>query len=775
MKIATRNFSLSQRVAHLTVANHKFLIMLATVITLLLSAGILRTSFDTSLNALLTESDPYLDELELLSDEFPTNSEIRFAFIAQPGETIFTPPVLNAIAELKETFTTIPRIRGITTILEFTSPETQARLFSKPLEEYSTPELLEVSENARKDRLLTNNLLSKNGALTFAVITLNSRDIANEERLEIATAVLDLQSQLRLSNPEVTLFANADVLLEQSSQQAMIDDLTTLLPIVILLCVLVICYCFKSITLGICILAHVLFTVLCTVGTLGYLSFAFNNISIIAPLVVVIISVATSVHIISVYKQALHKGQSKVASMRHSMGYNFQPVTLAALTTAIGFSSLNMCSSPAVQDFGRIVAIGIIFSYLLTLFMLPSLLIWLSKRPKNSDPTDIPFLQNQLQQIIDFTNLHDKRIFWTCSTIAVVTLLMLPLNETDFDRLDFVAADSEIRQYYDVVSEHMNRGPALTYGIDSALENGAIDPIFLIKIDEFSQWLASQEDVESVISLTDVLKTINQIVNNNQEEYFLLPVDTETNTNYLNAYRTVERNYIPLASFLNKTSSQLTLTVNALPMSNQEIIDLDKRITAQFSDSFEAANLIHGSGILLFARMDELVTIELLQGYSISLLLITICLIIGFRSLYFGILSVVPNLLPATIVFGLWALFVGQLDPFVMMLFSISIGLVVDDTVHILSHYLEERGAGANKSDSISHSIKVAGPALTITTLVLAFGTTVLIFANTLYFQQSAKLLVPIVVLALVLDLLYLPTILKRFDNRINTQEAVTS
>jgi hypothetical protein len=210
-------------------------------------------------------------------------------------------------------------------------------------------------------------------------------------------------------------------------------------------------------------------------------------------------------------------------------------------------------------------------------------------------------------------------------------------------------------------------------------------------------------------------------------------------------------------------------------MSNQEIIDLDKRITAQFSDSFEAANLIHGSGILLFARMDELVTIELLQGYSISLLLITICLIIGFRSLYFGILSVVPNLLPATIVFGLWALFVGQLDPFVMMLFSISIGLVVDDTVHILSHYLEERGAGANKSDSISHSIKVAGPALTITTLVLAFGTTVLIFANTLYFQQSAKLLVPIVVLALVLDLLYLPTILKRFDNRINTQEAVTS
>jgi predicted RND superfamily exporter protein len=205
------------------------------------------------------------------------------------------------------------------------------------------------------------------------------------------------------------------------------------------------------------------------------------------------------------------------------------------------------------------------------------------------------------------------------------------------------------------------------------------------------------------------------------------------------------------------------------------MIDLDNVITEKFSNIFSSANLIHGSGVLLFARMDELVTIELLQGYSISLLLITLCLVFGFKSIYFGLLSVIPNLLPATIVFGFWALLVGQLDPFVMMLFSISIGLVVDDTVHILSHYLDSRHEGRSKDTAIAYSIKVAGPALTITTLVLALGTTVLIFANTIYFQQSAKLLVPIVILALILDLLYLPSILKRFDNRFKAQEVMTS
>ncbi|MBM87904.1 MAG: hypothetical protein CMQ41_05945 [Gammaproteobacteria bacterium] len=765
---------ISQHVAAFTVANRYLLLWFSAALTAFLSFGILRISFDTSLSALLTESDPYLEELELLNDQFPSNSEIRFAFTANDGSTIFTHEILRTIQELEELFFEIPRAQGFTSILEYTAPDTQRRLFSKDLTDYSDTELAKISETARGDQLLTSNLLSQNGALTFAVITLNTTGTSNAERLEIAEAIIEVQNQLRIKNPAVNLFANADLLLEKDSQEAMVDDLTSLLPIVILLCVLVICYCFKSLTLGICILIHVGFTILSTVGTLGFLNFSFNNISIMAPLVVVVISVATSVHIISIYKQAIHQGQSKINSMQDSVSYNFQPITLAALTTAIGFSSLNMCSSPAVQDFGRIVALGIVFSYVLTLLMLPALLIVASRVIKSTERAGVPFLHTELQKLIEFTNRRDEKIFYVCSALAIFTFLLLPLNETDFNRMDYIASDSELKLYYDVVSEHMNRGPAITYGINSNIEEGALDPEFLAKVDEFSNWLELQSDVESVISITNVLKTINRIVNDNKDAYFLLPADKETNRNYLNAYLTVERNYIPLSNFLNEDSSYLTLTVNAAPMSNQEIIDLDERISKRFDETFTNAGLIHGSGILLFARMDELVTIELLQGYSISLLLITLCLAIGFRSLYFGVLSVLPNLLPATIVFGMWALFVGQLDPFVMMLFSISIGMVVDDTVHILSHYLEDRRTGADKTDAIAHAIKIAGPALTITTMVLAFGTTVMIFANTLYFQQSAKLLVPIVVLALILDLVYLPTILKRFDINFKRIDAVT-
>lgn len=755
--------SFTSRTAKLAVGNRVLLLIVAGLITGLLATGITRLSFDTALRALLTTSDPYLEEFDALEAEFPNQLTVNFAFLADEGTTVFTRPILDALTTLKESYTQIPFAQRVSTLVDFYSPETQSRLFTRGLDRYSDEELAGLASTATADRLLTSNLLSRDASLTFGLVVLDAAEASAEQRLDIAAAILSLRDELRSTHPTVTILANSDVLLEQSSQQAMVDDLTSLLPIVILICVITICYCFKSAILGVCILAHVVFTLICTIGGLGLLGYAFNSISIIAPLVVVIIAVANSVHIISIYQQMLASGASKAAAMEGSVAHNLQPITLASLTTVIGFSSLNMCSSPAIQDFGQIVAIGIIFAYVLTLILLPALLIWLSNGDRLASQGS-PFLQEQLRKISAFTLSKDKPIFWFFSVSAVVTIALLPLNETDFNRIDFIAGDSEIRDYYDVLNARMNRGPALTYGINALNRDAAIQPEFLKRVDEFTQWVLSQPEVESATSLVDVIKTINRFLKQNDPAEYVIPDTISVIGNHLAGYEIVQSEDFPLSSFINENYSIINFFVNVVPTSNQELLDFDRRLTEKFAQDLPEIELLHGSGVLLFSRMDELVTIELLQGYSVSLALITLSLIIGLRSVYFGVLSVLPNLLPATMVFGVWAIFVGQLDPFVMMLFSISIGLVVDDTVHLLSHYLSKRRGGAEKTPAIDYAIRTAGPALTITTMVLALGTTILIGANTIYFQQAAKLLVPIVVLALVLDLLYLPTLLNRFD-----------
>ena len=206
--------------------------------------------------------------------------------------------------------------------------------------------------------------------------------------------------------------------------------------------------------------------------------------------------------------------------------------------------------------------------------------------------------------------------------------------------------------------------------------------------------------------------------------------------------------------------------VSTNTQSTQAILELSAQIDQEFSRQMPGAKLLHGSSTLLFARMDKAVTVELLQSYAFSLLMITLTVIIGMRSVYYGLLSMLPNLLPAVLVFGVWGLLVGRIDPFVMMLFSISIGLVVDDTVHVLSTYQTNRAAGLIPAAAIDRALDKAGPGMIITTAVLALGTCVLIGASTLYFQLAATLLVPIVVIALVLDLTFFPALLLRFDRK---------
>jgi hypothetical protein len=163
--------------------------------------------------------------------------------------------------------------------------------------------------------------------------------------------------------------------------------------------------------------------------------------------------------------------------------------------------------------------------------------------------------------------------------------------------------------------------------------------------------------------------------------------------------------------------------------------------------------------------------VELAKGFTLSFILITLTMLIGLKSVRYGLLSIMPNLFPATIVFGFWGLFVGELSPYILMLFSISIGIVVDDSVHILSKYISARREGSSPHEAVRYSLDKAGSAITITTLALAVGTFILVLSNTFHFQNVALLLTPIIVVALLLDLLFLPPLLIKFDTWIENRQ----
>lgn len=756
--------------AGLLVGRRRWFLVAAMLASLLLGAGLMHTGYNASLSVLLPAEDPYLEQRDRLREQFPAPGEISFALVPDNGR-VFSTPTLEALADLNRRFRQIPYTRRMDSILNYRSPFGEISPLPSPwndMSRYSAEQLSEARRQTRDNPLVNGILLSPEADLALATITLSLENADPEQSREMAEATLELQRELRQDHPGVEIHVSSETLFEQSTREAMLRDLSYLLPIVMALCSLLICYCFRSWILGSTILVVSLLTVALTTGTLGWMGLSLNTVSVMAPLVVVIVAVADSVHILSVYRQKL-KEHSPAQAMRASLAFNMRPVTLATLTTGIGFASLNLVSAPALSDFGSIVTLGVVYAWLVTMLVLPSLVIATAPFTPSADHeqastrlTDRPL--NACQRLVE---RRTGRILGGVALLTAVAVTLLPLNEIDFNRMDFISTGSPVHAYYDAVSQRVDRGPLLNYGIET--EPGELaSPGVLQGVDRFAARLRQHPDVVNVASLVEVVKTVHQTVYAPEAEEigesseYRIPDSAARVRDLLNDYRQVESEGYALERFVTPDLSTMRFFVDMRRLSNRDIVELDRFVADTFTDTMPQARLLHGSSTVLFARMDQSVTGELMLGYAMTLVVITLVLIAGLRSFFHGLLSLLPNALPAIIVFGFWGLFAGQLDPFVLMLFSISIGLVVDDTVHILSTWLRGRSRGLTGDEAMREALQRAGPALIITTAVLALGTLVLTAASTLYFQQAARLLVPIVVLALVLDLTFLPALLKR-------------
>lgn len=741
--------------------------------------GLLNTSMEATYNSILSEDDPYREEVDQARRDFPPSTSVLFAF--QSADDVFNFESLRAMDDLTNRYTEIESAISVGSLLNRRLSSTDAETYDR---DYLIPELAEVTteglnqirEIALNDEDLTKSLLSPEGDMALAVVKYKAPIDDQATRLSIAESVVALRDSLRQDYPGVDIYILGGVLFELDGYNAQIKDSQTLFPLVIVVCILLLWFCLRSLSYSLCLFAIAFVTIGLTLGTFGWAEIALNQISSLGPLVVLVIAIADGIHIVSIYAQGLHKGLNKLEAMRESLVVNFQPVSLATITTAMGFLSLNYCSSPGIYGFGNIVAIGVCWAYIVTLTLLPTLILLL---PVNKVPQPLgvrTFITEVNRLVIERGGL----LFWGSTALIVVTLAMLPMNKVDFNRYSFVDKDSDFHHVMSALAEKIGNDQSLVYSINSGEYYGITEPEFLRQVDKFSLWLEAQPEASFVTSYTDFLRSQNKSELEDEgvvDEQLLdkLPEDQLQVIDYLVGYQLVQEIEPSLEPIFNTDYSAIRLIIGTSNLSNLELIRFNDRI-----DQWIAANVnpdyrvMHGDNSILFARLDRSISVELMQGFTLSFILITLTLLIGLKSVRYGLLSIMPNLFPATIVFGFWGLFVGELSPYILMLFSISIGLVVDDSVHILSKYLHAKREGSTPEAAVAYSLDKAGSAITITTLSLAVGTFILVFSNTFHFQNVALLLTPIIVVALLLDLLFLPPLLVKFDNWVDRREVVS-
>ena len=742
------------------------LALLTVIVSVVVGLGVPRIGLDPSSDAILPEDDPYGALVEEVEQDFPRSSSALFAFIAPDGD-IFNRDALGAMEALHERFGEVQSAVAVGSLVNYRLNAVDEDTYNRkyllpPLDSLSDEGLAAVKQIALADEDLIKTQLSRDGDMALALLKYRPNTEDREERLSISRSVVELRDSLREAHPGVEIYALGNDLFELDSYHAQIKDRTNLAPLVALSTTLLLWLCLNSLPFALSTLFVAFVGILLTMGTVGWSGFEFNQISNMGPLVVLTIAMAHGIHIISIYLQGLHEGRSKEDALRYSLELNLQPVTLATVTTAMGFLSLNYCSSAGIYGFGNVVAMGVIWAYLVTLTLLPAVIMLV---PTRRIPRPLG-VRGMITRITQLVITRASALFWVSLLIIGICLAMLPLNRVDFDRFAFIDKESDFHLVITALAEKIGNDQTLVYAIDSGEYYGIANPQFMQDIERFANWLDEQPDVSVVNSYVGMLKTLNKAENENDEAWYRLPEDNLQVIDYLVGYQLIQEIEPHLEPIFDPEYTTVRVSVGTSNLSNRELLGLNERIEQWYGDNLNPDyRVLPASNTILFSRLNNTISTQLLEGFTVSFFLITLTMLVGLRSVRYGLLSIAPNLFPPAIVFGVWGLMVGELSPYILMLFSISIGLVVDDSVHVLSKYIAARREGKTPESAVAYSLDKAGSAITITTAALAMGTFILVFSNTYYYQNVALMLTPIIVVALLLDLLFLPPLLMKLDN----------
>ena len=496
---------------------------------------------------------------------------------------------------------------------------------------------------------------------------------------------------------------------------------------------------------------------------MGLTGFAVNQVNIISPIIILTLCVCNCIHITASYRLFLSEGQEKNLAIKSSLDVNLFPIFLTTLTTAIGFLSMNFSDSPPFRELGNFTVVGVVAAFILSVTFYPALLTCRQIKTIPNSNGLATFFDKLVNSISTNTNLY----LVVCFVSSAFLMSFIFDNELNDDAVKYFDKSLEFRKAVDFTQERLTGIDRISYSLDSGEEQGINDPAFLIKIEKFADWYKSQPEVVHVSSYIDVIKRLNQNMNNGEAEYYRLPTSKELASQYLLLYEMSLPFGLDLNNQINIDKSSLLLTVRVKDQKRQQLIDLDQRAQNWLNDNASSMSTVGASFSMMFAYIGQRNIHGMITGSLLALLLVTVTLVFALRSIKYGLLSLIPNAFPAAIAFGIWGIFVSEVNLVVSVIFAITLGVVVDDTVHFTTKYLKGmRKNNNNPVESVRYAFSNVGKALISTTIALSLGFFVLATSDFAVNSYMGAMVGMTIVLALIWDFLFLPALLMKVDSR---------
>ncbi len=729
--------------------------------------------FSNDYRVFFSKENPQLNAFENMQNTYTKDDNVLFVISPQNGN-VFTPENLAAVQAITEQAWQIPHSIRVDSVTNFqhTYAEEDDLIVDDLVTEttsLSAEDLQRIKAIALKEPMLAQRLISADGAHTGVNITIQLPGVDQmKENPQTVAYSRDMLAKFKADYPDIDFRLAGMAMMNNAFPEASQADGQTLIPMAFAVIIVVLLFLLKGISGTIATVILVLFSIVIGMGAGGHFGIKLTPPSASAPIIILTIAIAGAVHLLVTMLQEIHRGMSKHDAIVESMRVNFMPIFLTSVTTALGFLSLNSSDAPPFADLGNMSTFGVIGAFILTVTFLPAIMFILPIKAKHFvSGTDI------MEKLGNFVVEKRRTLLTSLSVMVIIFVAMIPQNSLNDVFVNYFDESVEFRRDTDFTTQNLTGTYTIGYSLNSGEKEGVSRPEFLAQVEDFANWYRQQPEALHVSTITDTFKRLNKNMHGDDEAYYRLPDSRELGAQYLLLYEMSLPYGLDLNNQIDVAKQATKVNIVLKTVSSNELLELEQRANNWMQENTPELVTEGASPAIMFAHIGKRNIISMITGTTFALVLISLILIIALRSVKYGLISLVPNLFPAGVAFGIWGLIVGEVGLALSVVTAMTLGIVVDDTVHFISKYMRARKEkGLDSEAAVRYAFKNVGVALWVTSLVLIAGFMILAQSS---FELNAGmgLMTSIIIgIALILDFLLLPPILMAIDSKNKSKTA---
>jgi predicted RND superfamily exporter protein len=743
-------------------------------VTLFMAWSATRVQMSYELAQMLPQSDTVFKQYDQFRNTFGEDGNV--VFVGIQDERFFQLEYFNRWQIIMDS---LRQIEGVTEVISISNipnitRDDQTRSFTFepvfPFEPQTQDELDSLMQKAFElkfyDKLLFN-------AETNTILTLVSLDrslLNTKARVSLIRQIYDTASAYE-DNTGIDIHYSGLPYIRTRTAEKIESELKLFIFLALLIAALALFAFFRSFKAVFFSVLIVIISVIWALGLVSLMGYEITILTGILPPLLIIIGVENCIFLLNKYHQEYKSHGNKIKGLVRVVQRIGKATMLTNATTAVGFATFIITGNTLLVEFGIVAAINILFVFLLTIFLIPIFFSYLAPpQLKHISHLDNQFVRNAIKRVINTVMFKRKRVYIIFSLLFITGVWGISKLHTSGSVVDDIPHRDPMYKDLRFFEENINGILPLEIVIETQRPNGVMHPRILAAIDELQQELAKQPELSRPLSIAEVLKFAKQAFYRGNPEMYELPNSHERN--FIMSYLPsgAEMNKSIVNSLVDSNMQKTRLSVQMANIGTREIQQLQDDIQPVIDSVFdpEVTNVYMTGASVVFLKGSGYLIKNLLTSLIFAIIIISLLMALLFNHTRMILVSIIANLFPQLLTAALMGFLGVPIKPSTILVFSIALGISVDNSIHFLAKFKQELALNnSNIKHAVLTALRESGVSMVYTFVVLFFGFIIFTASSFGGTQALGYLIAFTLLVALVSNLYLMPSILLSVHKRI--------